>query len=88
MSPNRVPPALLPSPHLSPSHSLLRVCWNPPPPRTTPIDALRVSKVVAELEDARREIAELRELQGSVAEDDNDGTQSDAERLATAQARA
>jgi hypothetical protein len=44
--------------------------------------------VVAELEDARREIAELRELQGSVAEDDNDGTQSDAERLATAQARA
>ena len=42
--------------------------------------------MLAELEDARREIAELRALQGP-AEDCAGGSQSDAERLAAAQVR-
>ena len=46
---------------------------------------LRGHQVLAELEDARREIAELRDLQGPAAEDDGVGGQSDAERLAAAQ---
>ena len=43
--------------------------------------------MLAELEDARREIAELRELQGPAADDNGAGSQSDAERLAAAQVR-